>query len=133
MYFLIRHNLHNLINVYYFHIVYQVLLQNSIFISTSFFTYQPDLKSFIRKLGTKFDIICIFESRLSQKNPQTTNITLVGNNINRHQQNHQLVVSCCIYLKSSPINYVKTYKSTALRNLKQLLSNLLFQTNQNSL
>ena len=40
-----------------------------------------DLKMFINLLNTKFDIICIPESRLSQKPPQPTNIHLPGYNI----------------------------------------------------
>ena len=35
-----------------------------------------NLKSFLSELRIKLDIICISESRLSQKNPQTTNINL---------------------------------------------------------
>ena len=40
-----------------------------------------DLKNFLSELSIKFDIICISESRLSQKKPQTTNINLTGYNI----------------------------------------------------
>ena len=40
-----------------------------------------DLKNFLSELSIKFDIICISESRLSQKNLQTTNINLTGCNI----------------------------------------------------
>ena len=40
-----------------------------------------NLKSFLSELKIKFDIICISESILSQKNPQTTNINLAGYNI----------------------------------------------------
>ena len=40
-----------------------------------------DLKNFLSELSIKFAVICISESRLSQKNPQTTNINLVGYNI----------------------------------------------------
>ena len=40
-----------------------------------------DLKNALSELRIKFDITCIYESKLSQKNPQTTNINLVGYNI----------------------------------------------------
>ena len=40
-----------------------------------------DLKNFLSELRIKLDLICISESTLSQKNPQTTNINLVGYNI----------------------------------------------------
>ena len=40
-----------------------------------------DVENFLSKLRIKFDQICILESRLSQKNPQTTSINLVGCNI----------------------------------------------------
>ena len=40
-----------------------------------------DLKNFLSELSIKFDIICIFESRLSQKNLQTTNINPAGYNV----------------------------------------------------
>ena len=44
-----------------------------------------DLKNFLSELRIKFDIICISASRLSQKNPQTTNINLAGYNIEQAQ------------------------------------------------
>ena len=44
-----------------------------------------DLKNFLSELRIKFDIICISASRLSQKNPQTTNINLGGYNIEQAQ------------------------------------------------
>ena len=37
-----------------------------------------DLKNFLSELRIEFDIICISESRLSQKNLQTTNINLAN-------------------------------------------------------
>ena len=40
-----------------------------------------DLKNFLSELRIKLDVICISESTRSQKNPQTTNINLVGCNI----------------------------------------------------
>ena len=40
-----------------------------------------DLKNFLSELRIKLDVICISESTLSQKNPQTTNKNLVGYNI----------------------------------------------------
>ena len=40
-----------------------------------------DLKRFLSEIRIKFDIICISESRLSQRNPQTTNINPTGYNI----------------------------------------------------
>ena len=40
-----------------------------------------ELPTFLNLLETKFDIIFIIESRLSQKNPQTTNINIPGYNI----------------------------------------------------
>ena len=40
-----------------------------------------DLVNFLALLNTKFDVICITETRLSHKNPITTNIELSGYNI----------------------------------------------------
>ena len=40
-----------------------------------------NLKKILTELRIKFDIICISESRISQKNPQTTNINLASYNI----------------------------------------------------
>ena len=40
-----------------------------------------DLVNFLALLNTKFDVICITETRLSHKNPITTNIELPGYNI----------------------------------------------------
>ena len=40
-----------------------------------------DLVNFLALLNTKFDVICITETRLSHKNPLTTNIELPGYNI----------------------------------------------------
>ena len=40
-----------------------------------------DLKNFLSELRIKFDIICISERRLLQKNLQTTNISLAGYSI----------------------------------------------------
>ena len=40
-----------------------------------------ELVTFLNLLETKFDIICITESRLSQKNPLTSNINIPGYNI----------------------------------------------------
>ena len=39
-----------------------------------------DLVNFLALLNTKFDVICITETRLSHKNPITTNIELPGYN-----------------------------------------------------
>ena len=94
--------------------------------------YIDDLKNFLSELWIKFDIICICASRLSQKNPQTANINVVGYNIEQAPTESSVgVVSYCIYLKSSPINGVKTYKSIVSKNLDQCLLNFLFQTNKN--
>ena len=40
-----------------------------------------ELVTFSNLLETKFDIICITKSRLSQKNPLTSNINILGYNI----------------------------------------------------
>ena len=40
-----------------------------------------DLRNFLNLINLKIDIICISESRISTKNPQTTNIDLPGYNI----------------------------------------------------
>ena len=40
-----------------------------------------DLRNFLNLINQKDDIICISESRISTKNPQTTNIDLPGYNI----------------------------------------------------
>ena len=40
-----------------------------------------DLRNFLNLINQKIDIICISESRISTKNPQTTNIDLPGYNI----------------------------------------------------
>ena len=40
-----------------------------------------DLRNFLNLVDQKIDIICISESRISIKNPQTTNIDLPGYNI----------------------------------------------------
>ena len=47
----------------------------------SLYVHIGDLKNFLSELRIKFDIVCISESRLSQKNLQTTNINLAGYNI----------------------------------------------------
>ena len=80
-----------------------------------------DLKNFLSELRTKFDKICISESRLSQKNSKTTNINLAGYNIEQTPTGSLVGAIFCIYLKSSPINHVKTYKSIVPRNLNQSL------------
>ena len=46
---------------------------------SSLSTHIDYLKNFLSELRIKFDMICISESKLSQKNPQTTN--LIGYNI----------------------------------------------------
>ena len=92
-----------------------------------------DLKNFLSELRTKFDIICISESRLSQKNSKTTDINLAGYNIEQTPTGSLVGAIFCIYLESSPINHVKTYKSIVPRNLNQCLLNSLFQTNLTSL
>ena len=98
---------------------------------SSFSAYIDDLKNVLSELWIKFDIICICESRLSQKNPQTANINVVGYNIEQAPTESSVgVVSYCIYLKRSPINNVKNYKSIVSKNLNQCLLNLLFQKNK---
>ena len=42
-----------------------------------------DLRNFLNLINQKIDIICISESRISTKNPQTTNIDLPGYNIEK--------------------------------------------------
>ena len=42
-----------------------------------------DLRAFLSLVNHKFDIICISESRISTKHPQTTNIDLPSFNIER--------------------------------------------------
>ena len=51
--------------------------------TSKFLHYLPidNLKSFLSELTIKFDIICISGSRISQENPQITNINLAGYNI----------------------------------------------------
>ena len=83
-----------------------------------------DLKNFLSELSIKFDIICISESRLSQKNPQTTNINLTGYSIEQTPTESSAGGVLLYISQSSPINYVKTYKSIAPRNLSQCLLNL---------
>ena len=48
---------------------------------SSLSSHIDDLKNFLSELRIKLDVICISESTLSQKNPQTTNKNLVGYNI----------------------------------------------------
>ena len=67
-----------------------------------------DLKNVLSELRIKFDITCISESRLPQKNLQTTNINLVGYKIEQTLTEQSAGgVQLYIYLKSYPIKQVK--------------------------
>ena len=59
-----------------------------------------DLKNFLSELSIKFYIICILESRLSQKNPQTTNINLAGYNI-EHTPTESSAGSVLLYISQT--------------------------------
>ena len=48
---------------------------------SSLFSHINELATFLNLLETKFDIICITESRPSQKNPLTSNFNISGYNI----------------------------------------------------
>ena len=59
-----------------------------------------DLKNFLSELSIKFAVICISESRLSQKNPQTTNINLAGYNI-EHTPTESSAGSVLLYISQT--------------------------------
>ena len=49
-----------------------------------------DLRAFLNLVNHKFDIICISESRISTKHPQTTNIDLPISTLSKLQLNPML-------------------------------------------
>ena len=51
------------------------------FVIIIIFTHTNEVATFLNLLETKFDIICITESRLSQKNQLKSNINIPGYNI----------------------------------------------------
>ena len=91
-----------------------------------------NLKSFLSKLRIKFDTICISESKLSPKNPQTTNKNFAGYNI-KQTPRESSPGGVLLYI-SQEVSY-KPCKDLQVYCPKELESvlNLLFQTNQTSL
>ena len=86
---------------------------------SSLSVYIDDLKNFLSELRIKFQIICISESRLSQENPQTTNINLVGSNIEQ-AQTESSAGDVFLYI-SQNISY-KPRKDLQIYSLKELES-----------
>ena len=94
-----------------------------------------DLKTFLNLVDSKFDIICISESRLSLKHPQTTNIELPGYNI-EHIPTESAAGGVLMYI-SQKLSY-QPRKDLHIYSPKELESvfihfcyqNCWFQTNQ---
>ena len=72
-----------------------------------------DLRNFLNLANRKFDIICISESRISTKHPQTTNKDLSGFNI-AQTPTESCAGGACI--KTSHINLEMIFRFTALKN-----------------
>ena len=72
---------------------------------SSFSCHINDLVNFLALLNTKFDGICIAETRLSHKNPLTTNILLPGYNIQQtpSESSADIYLSFHIYISKSVV------------------------------
>ena len=68
-------------NVFVNWIKYLDNLETHLAVITMINKQKDDLRTFLNFLNHKFDIICISESRISTKHPQTTNIDLPDLNI----------------------------------------------------
>ena len=76
-----------------------------------------DLVNFLALLNTKFDVICITETRLSHKNPITTNIELPGYNIEQTPTESSAGGTLIyIYPKIYRINAKQTFKYAVQKN-----------------
>ena len=100
---------------------------------SSLSTHIDDMKNFLSKLRIKFDIICISESKLSQKNPQTTKVNLGG--YNTDQTPTKSSAGGVLFYISQKFSYKqrKYLQIYCPKELESVFIDLLFQTNQTSL
>ena len=89
-----------------------------------------ELKAFLSQVDTKFGIICISKSRISKKNSLTTNIDILGYNIEQTPTESTPGGSLCIYHKRYHTGYEKTYRYITLRSWNQFSLSFLFLVNQ---
>ena len=89
-----------------------------------------ELITFLNLLETKFDIICITESRISQKNPLISNINIPGYNI-EHNPTEASAGGALMFI-SQTLQY-KAQKDLQIycpKELESVLINFCFQINQ---
>ena len=73
-----------------------------------------DLVNFLALVNTKFDVICITETKLSHKNPLTTNIELPGYNIEQ-TQSESSAGGTLIYVYIYIYIYIYIYQSLSYK------------------
>ena len=93
---------------------------------SSLSSHTNELVTFLNLLETKFDIRCITESRLSQKNPLTSNISIPGYNIEHTPTEACAGEALMIISQTRKYKVQKDLQIYCSRKLESVLIKLLF-------